>query len=150
MRSLSCSLLPLLAILALPACHPAGDGGPVPGDSDDSRPFAAIAPDETLRFTGTEPFWGGEVAGTALTYRTPDNAEGRTLSVGRFAGRGGLSFSGRMDDAPLDLTVSEGACNDGMSDRRYPFTATLRIGSQVRSGCAWSDAHPAIDADAAR
>lgn len=141
---------PLILFFALPACHPAGDRGAVPGDSDDSRPFSAIAPDERLRFTGTEPFWGGEVAGTALIYRTPDNGEGRTISVSRFSGRGGLSFSGRLDDAPLDLTVTEGVCSDGMSDRRYPFTATLRIGPQVLSGCAWSDAHPAVDDRAVR
>lgn len=130
-------------LLALAACHPAGDRGPVPGDSDDSRPFSAIQPDETLRLTGTEPFWSGEVTGNALVYRTPDNPDGQSISVSRFAGRGGLSVSGHLDAAPLDLTITEGLCSDGMSDRRYPFTATLRIGSEIRSGCAWSDAHPA-------
>lgn len=144
-RCLSASIL-----IALVACQSAGDRGSVPGDSDDTRPFAAIGADETLRFTGTEPFWSGYVNGDALLYQTPDNPEGRSVGVKRFAGRGGLSFSGDIDGAPLDLTITDGACSDGMSDRRYPFTATLRIGTDIRNGCAWSDAHPATDAPGAQ
>lgn len=146
MRPLHSTALLLATLLLGPtACHPAGDRAAMPGDSADTSPFSAIQPDDRLHFTGTEPFWGGEVAGGTLTYRTVDYPEGQSISVSRFAGRGGLSFSGRLDTAPLDLTITDGACSDGMSDRRYPFTATLRIGSDVRNGCAWSDAHPATD-----
>ena len=35
----------------------------VPGDTDETEPYSEIAEDEVLRFTGTEPFWGGEVCG---------------------------------------------------------------------------------------
>lgn len=142
MRRISFPLL----LFAVTACHASGDRGSAPGDTDDTRPFSAIGSGETLHFTGTEPFWGGEVTGAALTYRTPENDGGSSISVSRFAGRGGLSFSGRLDDASFDLSVTEGRCSDGMSDRRYPFTATLRIGGEVRSGCAWSDSHPVVEA----
>lgn len=132
----------LLLLLLLAACHPGGAGTGVPGDPNDPQPYDGIAVDDELRFAGTEPFWGGRVKGGTLTYTTPENAGGSTIAVSRFAGRGGLSFSGRLDGQGFDMMVTEGACTDGMSDRGYPFTVTLRIGEEQRSGCAWSAAHP--------
>ena len=40
------------------------------------------------------------------------------------------------------MTVTPGACSDGMSDRTYPYTVTLKIGDDTREGCAWTDAQP--------
>lgn len=132
--------VPILA-LTLAACGPGGDSL-VPGDKSDKQPFAGIGADEVLQLTGTEPFWGGSVSGGSLTYSTPDNPEGSLTSVERFPGRGGLSFSGELEGARLDLMVTPGTCSDGMSDRTYPFTATLKLGEETRTGCAWSQQHP--------
>ena len=55
---------------------------------------------------------------------------------------GGLGFSGTLDGAAFDMTVTPGACSDGMSDRTYPYTVTLKIGDDTREGCAWTDAQP--------
>lgn len=126
-----------LALFAA-ACS-ASEDERVPGDSADMRPFAEIGEDEVLNLVGTEPFWGGTIDGTVMTYTTPDNIEGVAVSVTRFAGRGGLSFSGEIDGASLDLAITPGACSDGMSDRTYPFHATLQLGSEQRSGCAYRD-----------
>lgn len=131
----------LLIGLAVAGCQPSNQGN-LPGDASDTEPFSAIATNEALRFTGTEPFWGGEVSGSTLTYSTPENQDGTTIAVERFAGRGGLSFSGALDGKPFDLLVTQGQCSDGMSDRTFPFNATLRLGDETRIGCAWSDAHP--------
>lgn len=133
------SLLPL-TLFALVACH--ANGPNVPGDANDHQPFGAIAPDETLHFTGTEPFWGGTVAGTALTYTTPEDPAGQRIAVSRFAGRGGLSFSGTLASKDLTMVFTPGTCSDGMSDRHYPFVVTLRLGQATRNGCGWSPAHP--------
>lgn len=130
----------LLAACGLAACHrPMQD---VPGDSGDQRPWHGIADDEAVRFTGTEPFWGGEVSGTRLTYKTPDKPEGETIAISRFAGRGGLSFSGSLAAGPMTLAITPSKCSDGMSDRVYPFMATLQVGADVRQGCAWTDRQP--------
>ena len=51
-------------------------------------------------------------------------------------------FSGLRNGEALDLTVTPGACSDGMSDRSYPLTATLRFGPEQREGCAWTDRQP--------
>jgi len=130
-----------LALAALAACQ-SGKDTSVPGDSADTRPFSGIAPDETLQLTGTEPFWGGQVSGNTMTYTTPENFDGDTIPVKRFAGRGGLSFSGTFDEQPVDMTITPGECSDAMSDRTYPFVVTLRLGDETRKGCAWSEDHP--------
>ncbi|MCW2395620.1 MULTISPECIES: COG3650 family protein [unclassified Sphingobium] len=132
--------LPLALLLA--GCQSHGDEPNVPGNRDDNRPYSEIAANETVRFTGTEPFWGGQVAGKTLVYETPETPKGERIAVERFDGRGGLSWSGTLNAAPFTMTLTPGDCSDGMSDRTYPFVATLQIGDALRSGCAWSDAHP--------
>ena len=134
--------------LLLSACGSGGHGNAnIPGEDDSNAPFAGIDQEEVLRFTGTEPFWGGQVSGMRLTYTTPEDMEGTIITVERFAGRGGLSFSGSLGEKSFDMAVSEGGCSDGMSDRTYPFGVTLRIGDETRSGCAWSRQHPFEEPD---
>lgn len=133
-------------VLALAACHAGPNDGKgssnAPGDSASTRPYGDIAASETLRFTGTEPFWGGSVTGNRLIYSTPENQSGTTIPVERFTGRNGLSFNGKLDGGDFIMAVTPGACSDGMSDRNYPFTVMLRLAGETRNGCAWSDAHP--------
>lgn len=137
-----------LLILALSACGPkrGAENGGVPGDADSSKVFSGIAPNETVHFVGTEPFWGGTVQGTALTYTTPENQPGAHIDVKRFAGRHGLGFSGTLESQVFDMTITPGTCSDGMSDRSFPFTTTLKLGEEVREGCAWTDAQPFSEA----
>lgn len=117
-------------------------GAALPGDTDSTRPYDGIAEDEVLRFTGTEPFWGGQVGGGTLTYSTPENQEGAQIAVERFAGRGGVSFTGELEGAPLEMMATPLECSDGMSDRTYPFTVTLKIGEDTRNGCGWTESTP--------
>ena len=97
---------------------------------------------ETVRFAGNEPFWSGEVSGTQLRYADPERADGVPIPVERFAGNGGLSFSGTFEGEPFDLAITPGACDDTMVDRTYPFTATLSIEGETRFGCAWTERRP--------
>lgn len=125
----------LVATVSLAACQSS--------DAERStKAYSGIAADETIRFTGTEPFWGGEVAGERLLYQTIENPEGTAIMVERFAGNSGFGFSGMLDSARFDMTVTDGTCSDGMSDRTYPFTVTLRVGEEQRGGCAWTDRRP--------
>lgn len=136
------ALAPVLAC-SLAACQSGGQGpGNVPGDSGSAEPYAEIAESEELRLIGTEPFWGGHVKGTVLVYETPEKPEGVTATVERFAGRNGISFTGRLEGEAFTLAITPGKCSDGMSDRTYPFHATLQLPSDLRSGCAWSQEHP--------
>lgn len=133
--------LPLIAaaLLGLAACHSAPTTKP--DESATTHTFNGIGPNETVYFTGTEPFWGGEAKDGTLTYTTPENQQGATFPATRFAGNSGLGFSGTLEGKSFDMAVTRGVCSDGMSDRTYPFTATLRIGEEQRNGCAWTDTH---------
>jgi uncharacterized membrane protein len=130
----------IVAMLALTACSPQHATGP--DESATTHAFNGIGADETVHFTGTEPFWGGEAKDGKLTYTTPENQAGATFAVQRFAGNSGLGFSGTLEGRSFDMAVTRGQCSDGMSDRTYPFTATVRIGEDQRNGCAWTDSHP--------
>lgn len=148
--------------LALAGCQKSGEPAVAPTAEESARPesavpssdaraksepregatFAQIADDETVRFTGTEPFWGGQVTGPELTYSTPEVPDGTKIPVTRFAGNGGVSWSGTYSGARFALAVTPGECSDGMSDRTYPFVATLEVGGEQRSGCAWTEWRP--------
>ena len=131
----------LLPWLALTACNPGGTEASLPG-GDDTQPFSTLPAEERLFFTGTEPFWGGEVQDDTLLYRTPEDQQGQSIEVTRFAGRGGLSFSGTLSGTRFDMAVTPGECGDGMSDRTYPLAVTLSIGEELRHGCGWTEAQP--------
>lgn len=109
---------------------------------EDGNNFTAIAPDETLRFSGTEPFWGGSVTGETLTWTTPDKPEGTTIKVDRFSGNNGLGFSGTLGASAFNMAVTHAPCSDGMSDRTFPFTVTVEISQETRSGCGWTEKMP--------
>ena len=111
-------------------------------DANETAAFSGIAASETVHFTGTEPFWGGRVAASALTYSTPEVPDGTDIAVARFAGKGGVSWNGTYSGARFVLAVTPGDCSDGMSDRSYPFVATLEVAGEQRSGCAWTDRQP--------
>ena len=128
-------IAPATALL-LAACQSAGEA------ERSTEAYSGIGAGETVEFTGTEPFWGGETDGKQLTYSTPENIDGTTIAVERFAGNSGVSYSGTLDGQAFDMTVTEGACSDGMSDRTYPFTVTLRIGDETRYGCAHTASRP--------
>lgn len=130
------NLCGLAGIAMLAAC---GGGEDLPGDTRDTTAYAGVSEDEVLRFAGNEPFWGGQVVGNSLTYSTPENIDGTTITVTRFSGRGGLGFNGVLDGNSFDLAITPGDCSDTMSDRSYPFFATLQIGGEQRNGCAWRD-----------
>lgn len=129
----------LLCGTLVAACQPVAEGQA----SGSQAVFDAIAPDETIRVVGTEPFWGGSIHGDRLVYTTPENQAGEAIAVKRFAGNSGLAFSGTRGGRPFDLMVTEGSCSDGMSDRTYPYTATLRLDGEQRNGCGLTDRQPA-------
>jgi uncharacterized membrane protein len=90
------------------------------------------------RFTalGTEPFWAAKVNGDKLTYSTPEEQVGRTISVTRSMRGELVDLAGTLAGKDLTLTLSAGPCSDGMSDTVYPFTVRRRFGADEQRGCA--------------
>lgn len=110
--------------------------------SNNAEPYDGIGADETLYLLGTEPFWGFEITGERAEYTSPEDLDGTTISVSRFAGNNGLGYSGQLNDAVLQIAVTPGDCSDGMSDRSYPFTTTITWGQSTLYGCGYTDSEP--------
>ncbi len=114
------------------------------GIDRDTEAYDGIGSEETINLMGTEPFWAIEIApagkGFDAVYSDPDNIDGKAFTVERFAGNNGLGFSGELDGGAVQIAITPGECSDGMSDRTYPFTATVSLGDRTLQGCAYTDA----------
>lgn len=129
-------MVPLICLAAaLSACGANGED-PKPGDVP---VFNGIEEGEIVTALGTEPFWTARIEGPTLIYSTPEDIEDAKVAIQRFAGNGGLGISGELNGSPLQLAITPGECSDGMSERTYPYTATLALGDQNLLGCAYTD-----------
>lgn len=124
--------------LGLAACTPAKTDGIDP----QGKAFDKVAPGEVVTLTGTEPFWNLTITGGEGVWSTPEQPDGTRLAVTRFNGNGGLSFSGTLGDKPITATLTPGHCGDGMSDRRYPYVATIALGGETLQGCGYTKGQP--------
>lgn len=129
----------LLAAAALAACAPASPEQEGRITTNKAAPYAGIAPDEAITLTGAEPFWTIAIAQGSATFTTPENPAGSVFAVSRFAGNNGLGFTGTLGDQAVAITVTPGQCSDAMSDRAYPFTATIKLGEESLAGCGYTD-----------
>ena len=116
----------------------------------DGAVYDGIGPAEMITLGGTEPFWDvivspqndGSYQATLKTFGYPDEAGERSLEVSRFAGNNGVSFSGDFEGKPVFIAITPGDCSDGMSDRSYPFAATVSLEGTTLLGCAYTDVSP--------
>jgi uncharacterized membrane protein len=127
-----------LAVLTLAACAPAQQDAINP----EGKTFDAVAPQEAVTLVGTEPFWNLAVEGEEGLWSTPENQPGTRFAVSRFAGNNGLGFTGTLDGEAFNATLTPGDCSDGMSDRRFPYVATVTLGAQTLRGCGYTSSQP--------
>ncbi|BDW83543.1 membrane protein [Erythrobacter sp. Dej080120_24] len=118
-----------------------------PGEiSRDTKPFDDISATTHISMLGTEPFWGIDITpdgeGFVARYTSPEDLEGSQFAVSRFAGNNGIGFSGSLDGKALQIALTPGQCSDGMSDRTYPYTATVALGDAVLYGCGHTSDQP--------
>ena len=91
-----------------------------------------------LRGVGTEPFWGVRVEGRCVTYSHPEDQDGTRVWTRYAPGpNGGGTWSGALGGQPFELRIRpQPGCSDGMSDKRYPFEAVVKVAGETRRGCA--------------
>lgn len=120
--------IPLLLLVALSACAPAGTA---PGHSDGPTPPAHEA--ETYMALGTEPGWTLEITADRLNY---NGDYGETKIMLPNPGSKTLADGGRHYDAGrLAVTIRRAPCSDGMSDRLYVDTVQLQADGKSLNGC---------------
>ena len=99
---------------------------------------------EEFNVVGDEPFWNINISQKGIVYSwlgdgikkqtfpyvNPQAADGRPLDMIRV-----YRLRGRADNL-LIIQKANGFCSDTMSDKKYPYIATLILGKTVRTGCA--------------
>jgi uncharacterized membrane protein len=105
-----------------------------PADAPAAGPYRAL---------GTEPFWSVTVAAGRMTFESPG---GPPVSTPAPPPR--PTANGRRYETPrLTMDVARGECSDGMSDRRYADTVTVRMDGRTLNGCGGDILPPASLAD---
>ena len=132
-----------LARAFVSACAKGGSPGPTataaPREGSpctlQGRERLAVRP---LRAIGTEPFWAARIQGRCVTYSHPEDLNGTRIWTRYRAGAGGGgTWSGAYRGEAFELRISPApGCSDGMSDRRFPLAAELRVHGEIRRGCA--------------
>jgi uncharacterized membrane protein len=94
---------------------------------------------ENYKAIGTEPFWNADITATGVSFSRPDES-GISMKnyETRQEERDGILV---IKDAKWEffITLKKWECNDGMSDKRYYFTANIALGNENLKGCANKD-----------
>lgn len=135
--------------LALAACHPTAQdssGRTATAATAADSPAAPVEPASApppvqaenadfagpLQAAGTEPFWGLSIRPDGMVLTRPDHEAVRAPNPGpKIEGKTAVWSSGG-----LQATLAPTHCSDGMSDRDYPYAATVTVGGETLKGCA--------------
>lgn len=94
---------------------------------------------EGFKIVGAEPFWNVTIGKGGIVYQTPDTQPQTFSYVDPVAAQGRSLDSMRVYRLPGQsnvLMIQKGNCSDTMSDRVYPYSATLVLNDTVKTGCA--------------
>ena len=131
-------------IMLLGACSkpaPATEGG---GTSEPSNPpppasapvLGGVDLSQDLRLVGTEPFWGVQIDSRQIKLSGAQRPEITVANPGpRMSDHSAVWESHTSDGAALRVTLTDTACSDGMSDRKYPLSAVVVFGAETLKGC---------------
>lgn len=150
-------LLLATSLILLSACQadPAANAGNNAADDDSAASYREAGPEpapniptlagvdlsKPLRAAGSEPFWMLDIAPDAVTYHdysveTP-RPEAFALPSRMISGDRAVFTSRNSKGEPVVITLTGTSCLDvGEEENRQPLTIELRIGDQVRTGCA--------------
>ena len=89
------------------------------------------------RAIGTEPFWSAKIDGRCVHYSHMDDQKGSRIWTSYSRNPKDEVWSGALNGSWFELRLrNEPGCSDGMSDRTYPSSVELRLGTELRQGCA--------------
>jgi len=128
------ALTPLLLLLG---CEKPADTA-APSATSVAAPPAAVttAPASPyggdFKGVGTEPFWGFEIRGGKLKFSRMDATDVTAVDPVITVADNIATWSW----PGVTISLTEGACSDGMSDKSYPYKAVVRLKNETLSGCA--------------
>jgi uncharacterized membrane protein len=102
----------------------------------------SFAADMNLTCVGTEPFWQIDISSNKeMRFMIPGLA-GENFTITQTSSAAGTSgdfafqLSGKNAQSDLlKLNIIKGECNDGMSDRTYPFNVLVEHQNRILYGC---------------
>lgn len=142
--------LALALAAALAACQPAARDqrtATAPAADAPAEPAEpASAPASTLSaeyavaldLNGTEPFWAMKIRRDAMSLERPERSPVMAPNPGARieAGEAVWHTSAVGDGGALRVTLKPGNCSNGMSDKEFPYQATVEFGGERLMGCA--------------
>lgn len=107
---------------------------------------ATVAAPPVYRAGGTEPFWSLTIDGQRVRIEEPERRPLVLTGVVRRPSPIGTRYISRA----IAITIVPQPCSDGMSDRRYPDTVTVRMGRRTLRGCGGTSAPTAAMLEGSR
>lgn len=99
-------------------------------------PPPSSAAESGWRAFGNEPFWSLRISGSDVVFDRLGELP-QSYTARRPAGEGRRqTWSLDNDGSQLQISITEAACGDTMSNRNYPYTAELRFQGRTYRGCA--------------
>ncbi len=132
------ALVGLGLALALAACDTSAPVKPADEKAPEAK-LGSVALDAPIRALGTEPFWHVDIETAGLVLTRIDQ-QPLTGPNNGFEANGYVVLwtSALPDQTPLKITLTGADCSDGMSDRIYPLSAMVEVGTETLTGCAAS------------
>ena len=103
-----------------------------------------VKSDPFFKATGTEPLWSVEISKSEIIFTSVNESENFSVPYAApilAADANVKLYRSKSDTAEIEITVSQGNCSDGMSDKTYSYTTKVglkRVGVteyQNLSGC---------------
>src|SRR5689334_22316150 len=102
------------------------------GCTPDPRPL-----DQDLIMVGMEPFWAATVSNKTKTMKFSHIGD-RDLEAGypvETKTKDAVVLTSKAPDGDIVMTLHKKTCMDGMSNRKYPWTASVTFKGQTMRGC---------------
>jgi uncharacterized membrane protein len=105
-----------------------------------AAPASALAPEYgvAMDLTGVQPPWTLKIRRNSLALSRPGRVDVMSENPGPAITNGSAVWSTTAvgQGGSLKVTLRPGHCSVGMSDREYPYQATVETGGETLMGCA--------------
>ena len=109
--------------------------GSVKDNNQQTTNQSEISNNLKVRVLGNEPFWNIDVYDTYAIYNTPETPK-KQIKIDWNEIEGKYVIKSLEKNLPLQITLENDFCSDGMSDTEYNYKAEGTINGKVVNGCA--------------